>query len=123
MALKPSNLSFEQAAAVPVSGITALQAVRDQAQLQAGQRVLVIGASGGVGTFLVQLAKGSGAHVTGVASTSKLDLVRTVGADEVIDYTCEDALDGTRTYDVILDTGGNRPLSEVRRGWRRTAPS
>jgi NADPH:quinone reductase-like Zn-dependent oxidoreductase len=114
VARKPSNLSFEQAAAVPVSGITALQAVRDQAQVQAGQRVLVIGASGGVGTFLVQLAKGSGAHVTGVGSPSKLDLVRSLGADEVIDYTREDALDGTRTYDVILDTGGNRPLAEVR---------
>jgi NADPH:quinone reductase-like Zn-dependent oxidoreductase len=115
VARKPANLSFERAAAVPVSGVTALQAVRDQAQVQAGQRVLVIGASGGVGTFLVHLAKRLGAHVTGVASTSKLDIVRTLGADEVIDYTQEDALDGKRTYDVILDTGGNRPLSEVRR--------
>lgn len=114
VAHKPSNLSFEQAAAVPVSGVTALQAVRDQAQLQAGQRVLVIGASGGVGTFVVQLAKSSGAHVTGVASTGKLDLARSVGADVVIDYTREDVLGGTRTYDVIVDTGGNRPLPEVR---------
>jgi len=115
VARKPANLSFEQAAAAPVSGVTALQAVRDQARLQPGQRVLVMGASGGVGTFLVQLAKASGAHVTGVASTTKLDLVRTLGADEVIDYRVEDALTGERSYDVILDTGGNRSLAEVRR--------
>jgi NADPH:quinone reductase-like Zn-dependent oxidoreductase len=114
VARKPTNLSFEEAAAVPVSGGTAIQAVRD-AGVQPGQSVLVIGASGGVGTFLVQIAKASGAHVTGVASTSKLELVRALGADEVIDYRRQDALDGTRTYDVILDTGGNRPLSEVRR--------
>lgn len=115
VARKPANLTFEQAAAVPVSGVTALQAVRDEARLQQGQHVLVIGASGGVGTFLVQLAKASGAHVTGVASTNKLDVVRTLGADDVIDYRTDDALDGTRTYDVILDTGGNRPLADVRR--------
>jgi NADPH:quinone reductase-like Zn-dependent oxidoreductase len=115
VARKPARLSFEEAAAMPVSGVTALQAVRDQARLQPGQRVLVMGASGGVGTCLVQLAKASGAHVTGVASTTKVDLVRALGADEVIDYLVDDALAGDRTYDVILDTGGNRSLSEVRR--------
>jgi NADPH:quinone reductase-like Zn-dependent oxidoreductase len=114
VARKPANLTFEEAAAVPVSGGTAIQAVRD-AGVQPGQSVLVIGASGGVGTFLVQVAKSSGAHVTAVASTSKLELVRALGADAVIDYRRQDALDGARTYDVILDTGGNRPLSEVRR--------
>jgi NADPH:quinone reductase-like Zn-dependent oxidoreductase len=115
VARKPANLTFEQAATLPVSGITALQAVRDEARLEAGQRVLIIGASGGVGTILVQLAKAAGAHVTGVASTSKVDIVRALGADGVIDYRLQDALDGTRTYDVILDTGGNRPLADVRR--------
>jgi 2-desacetyl-2-hydroxyethyl bacteriochlorophyllide A dehydrogenase len=113
-ARKPANLSFEAAAAVPISAGTAIQAVRD-AEVEPGQRVLVIGASGGVGTFLVQLAKAFGAHVTGVASTSKLDLVRDLGADEVIDYRRQDALDGNRTFDVILDTGGNRSLADVRR--------
>ncbi|MGH3367308.1 MAG: NAD(P)-dependent alcohol dehydrogenase [Nocardioidaceae bacterium] len=113
---KPGNLSFEQAAAVPVSAVTALQAVRDEAKLQPGQRVLIIGASGGVGTFLVQLVKAFGCgHVTAVASPAKLDLVQALGADQVVDYSREDFADGVRTYDVILDTGGNRALSDVRR--------
>jgi NADPH:quinone reductase-like Zn-dependent oxidoreductase len=112
---KPSRLSFEQAAAVPVSGTTALQALRDKAHLQPGQSVLVIGAGGGVGTFTVQIAKAMGATVTGVASTSKLDLVRSIGADDVIDYTREDLTDGSRTWDVIVDTAGRRPMRELRR--------
>lgn len=112
---KPSRISFEQAAAVPVSGVTAIQALRDRAHLQSGQSVLVIGAGGGVGTFTVQIAKAMGATVTGVASTSKLDLVRSIGADDVIDYTRENFTDGSRTWDVIVDTAGRRPLRELRR--------
>ena len=112
---KPSRISFEQAAAVPVSGVTAIQTLRGKANVQPGQSVLVIGAGGGVGTFSVQIAKAFGAHVTGVASTSKLDLVRSIGADEVIDYTREDFTDGSRTWDVIVDTAGRRPLRTVRR--------
>jgi len=115
LAAKPANLSFEQAAAVPVSGLTALQAVRDQGQVQTGQRVLVIGASGGVGTFAVQIAKSFGAEVTGVCSPAKADVVRALGADHVVDYTREDFADGAQRYDVILDTGGNRPLAHLRR--------
>jgi NADPH:quinone reductase-like Zn-dependent oxidoreductase len=114
MAIKPANLSFEQAAAVPISAATALQALRDKGRVQEGQRVLVLGASGGVGTFAVQLAKAFGAEVTGVASTAKLDLVRSIGADRVLDYTRDDMLEGQR-YDLILDIGGNRPLSQLRR--------
>jgi NADPH:quinone reductase-like Zn-dependent oxidoreductase len=115
LAPKPANLTFEQAAAVPISAGTALQAVRDQGRIQPGQKVLVIGASGGVGTFAVQLAKAFGAEVTGVASTAKVDLVRSIGADHVIDYTREDVADGGQRYDVILDIGGNRSLSHLRR--------
>jgi len=115
LALKPANLSFEQAAAVPVSALTALQAVRDHAKVQAGQKVLIIGASGGVGTFAVQIAKAFGAEVTGVCSTAKTDLVRAIGADHVIDYTRDDFAGGPRRYDVILDIGGNRRLSHLRR--------
>jgi NADPH:quinone reductase-like Zn-dependent oxidoreductase len=115
LAPKPSNLTYAQAAAVPVSGLTALQAVRDRGHVQAGQRVLVIGASGGVGTFAVQIAKAYGADVTGVCSTAKADVVKSIGADRVIDYTREDIADGGRCYDVILDTGGNRPLRQLRR--------
>lgn len=114
LAAKPANLTFEQAAAVPVSGLTALQAVRDQGRVAAGQRVLVIGASGGVGSFAVQIAKAYGAEVTGVCSTAKLDVVRALGADHVVDYTSEDFAGGER-YDAIVDTGGNRPLSVLRR--------
>ncbi len=115
LAAKPANLSFEQAAAVPVSALTALQAVRDHAKVQAGQQVLIIGASGGVGTFAVQIAKAFGAEVTGVCSTAKTDLVRSIGADQVIDYTRDDFVGGSRRYDVILDIGGNRRLSHLRR--------
>jgi NADPH:quinone reductase-like Zn-dependent oxidoreductase len=111
----PANLTFEQAAAVPVSAVTALQALRDRGRLQLGQRVLVIGASGGVGTFAVQIAKALGAHVTGVSSTQKVDLVRSLGADNVIDYTHADITDDGRRYDLVLDIGGNRPLSRLRR--------
>ena len=115
LAPKPANLTFAQAAAVPVSALTALQAVRDRGRVQAGQKVLVIGASGGVGTFAVQIAKAAGAEVTGVSSTAKLDLVRSLGADHVIDYTRDDITAGGHRYDVILDTGGHRPLSQLRR--------
>ena len=115
LAPKPANLSFEQAAAVPVSALTALQAVRDHAKVQAGQKVLIIGASGGVGTFAVQIAKAFGAEVTAVCSTAKTDLVRSIGADHVIDYTREDFADGQHRYDAILDIGGNSGLSHLRR--------
>jgi NADPH:quinone reductase-like Zn-dependent oxidoreductase len=115
LAPKPSNLSFEQAAAVPVSGMTALHGLRDAGELQPGQKVLIIGAAGGVGTHAVQLAKAFGAEVTGVCSTSKVELVQDIGADEVIDYTREDFTAGTRRFDLILDTAGRRPLSQLRR--------
>ena len=111
---KPARLSFEQAAALPVSGVTALQAVR-KADVKPGQDVLVIGAAGGVGTLLVQIAKAFGGRVTGVASTPKLDLVRSIGADDVVDYTLQDFTDGSRRWDVILDTAGRRPLRQLRR--------
>jgi len=115
LAPKPANLGFEEAATVPTTGCTALQGLRDTAKLREGQRLLVIGAAGGVGSFAVQIAKAFGAHVTGVCSTSKIDLVRSMGADEVIDYTREDPTDGSRRYDVIFDTAGNRPASQLRR--------
>jgi NADPH:quinone reductase-like Zn-dependent oxidoreductase len=115
LARMPENLSFEQAAAVPVSAQTALQALRDRARVRAGQSVLIIGASGGVGTFAVQIAKAFGADVTGVCSTPKVELVSSLGADRVIDYTREDITDDGRRYDVVLDIGGNRPLRELRR--------
>jgi NADPH:quinone reductase-like Zn-dependent oxidoreductase len=115
---KPSNLTFEQAAAVPVSGMTALNGLRDAGKLQPGQEVLIIGAAGGVGTYAVQLAKAFEARVTGVCSTSKAELVRDIGADEVIDYTREDFTHGSRQFDLILDTAGRRPLSQLRRALR-----
>ncbi len=115
LARKPSNLSFEQAAAVPVSGMTALRGLSDVGHLQAGQKVLIVGASGGVGSYAVQIAKALGAEVTGVCSTSKLDLVRSIGADHVIDYTQEDFANGDERYDLILDIGGNSSLSRLRR--------
>jgi NADPH:quinone reductase-like Zn-dependent oxidoreductase len=115
LARMPENLSFEQAAAVPVSAITALQALRDRGHVEPGQRVLVIGASGGVGTFAVQIAKALGATVTGVCSTAKVELVRLLGAERVIDYTQAEITDDGQRYDLVLDIGGNRPLSMLRR--------
>ncbi len=113
---KPANVSFAQAAVVPVSACTALRALRDNGRLAAGQRVLVLGASGGVGSYAVQIAKAFGAEVTGVCSTAKLEYVRSLGADHVLDYTSADPVDGTATYDLIVDTGGNRPVRALRRG-------
>jgi NADPH:quinone reductase-like Zn-dependent oxidoreductase len=115
LAPKPTNLTFVQAAAVPISASTALQAVRDKGQVQPGQKVLIIGASGGVGTFAVQLAKAFGADVTGVCSTAKVDLVRSIGADHVIDYTREDFTTGSDRYDLILDIAGMAALAPLRR--------
>ena len=115
LALKPANLTFEQAAAVPTSGFIALQGVRDQGRVRPGQRVLINGAGGGVGTFAVQLAKAYGAHVTAVDSTSKLDMLQSIGADEVVDYTQEDFTRRGERYDLILDMAANYPLSDCRR--------
>lgn len=115
LARTPASLTFAQAAALPVSAETALCALREQGHVRAGQRVLVLGASGGVGTYAVQLAKVLGAHVTGVCSGPKVDLVRSLGADEVLDYTATDPTDGSVRYDVILDIGGNRRLRDLRR--------
>jgi NADPH:quinone reductase-like Zn-dependent oxidoreductase len=115
LARMPAGLNYEQAAAVPVSGLTALQALRDHGRVQAGQQVLIIGASGGVGTFAVQIAKAFGAEVTGVCSTAKTELVRSIGADHVIDYTASDFSAGDRRYDLVLDIGGNSPLRTLRR--------
>jgi NADPH:quinone reductase-like Zn-dependent oxidoreductase len=115
LAPKPANITFEQAAAVPVSALTALQALRDRGRVQPGQKVLIVGASGGVGTFAVQIAKAFGAEVTGVCSTTKVDLVRSIGADHVIDYTRGDTTNTEQRYDVILDTGGHRSLRHLRR--------
>lgn len=114
LARMPAETTFEQAAAVPVSGMTALHALRDAGKVAAGQRVLVIGAAGGVGAFAVQLAKVFGAEVTGVCSTSKIDLVRTLGADDVINYAREQLTTRGHRYDLVLDTAGNRPLSLLR---------
>ena len=115
LAPKPAALSFEQAAAVPISGVTALESVRDGGQVQPGQRVMVIGAAGGIGSFAVQIATALGAQVTGVCSAGKADLVRSLGAEDVIDYTRDEVdRDGPR-YDVIIDTAGCRPLSLLRR--------
>lgn len=115
VARKPANLSFEEAAAAAISAVTALQAVRDAGEVTVGQKVLIIGAGGGVGSFAVQLAKAFGAEVTGVCSTGKVELVRSLGADAVIDYTQSDIAGSGVLYDVILDTAGNRPLSVLRR--------
>jgi len=114
-ALKPANLTLEQAAAVPTAAITALQGLRDVGKVQPGQKVLINGASGGVGTFAVQIAKALGAEVTGVCSTRKVDMVRSIGADHVIDYTQEDLTKSGRRYDLILDNVGNHSFSDYRR--------
>jgi NADPH:quinone reductase-like Zn-dependent oxidoreductase len=113
--MKPHDLTFERAAVVAVSALTALQATRDVGRVQSGQKVLIVGASGGVGSYAVQLAKALGAEVTGVCSTAKLDLARSLGADHVIDYTRDDFADGTHRYDLILDIAGNAAISRLRR--------
>jgi NADPH:quinone reductase-like Zn-dependent oxidoreductase len=115
LAPKPTNLTFEQAAVVAIMGSTALQALRDHGKVRQGQEVLIIGASGGVGTYAVQIAKAFGAHVSGVCSTQKVEMVRSIGADHVIDYTQGDFAEGDQRYDVILDIGGNSTLTRLRR--------
>ena len=115
LALKPANLSFEEAAVIPISGMTALQALRDKGRVQPANKVLIIGAGGGVGTFAIQLAKAFGAEVIGVCSTTKVALVESIGADHVIDYTREDFADRAGQYDLIIDNAGNRSLSRLRR--------
>jgi NADPH:quinone reductase-like Zn-dependent oxidoreductase len=115
LAPKPVNLTFEQAAVVAISGLPALQGLRDHGKMRPGQKVLIIGASGGVGTYAVQLAKAFGEEVTGVCTTTKVDLVRSIGADHVIDYTHDDFAEEEQHYDVILDIGGNSSLSRLRR--------
>ena len=114
-AMKPDNVTFEQAASINVAGLTALQGLRDQGKIQPGSKVLINGAAGGVGTFAVQIAKWFGAHVTGVCSTRNVDMVRSIGADEVIDYTQNDFTAGNQRYGVILDCVGNHSFSECRR--------
>jgi NADPH:quinone reductase-like Zn-dependent oxidoreductase len=113
--LKPESMSFEQAAAVPIAGLTALQGLRNKGHLQPGQKVLINGAAGGIGTFAVQIAKSMGANVTGVCSTKNVDLVRSLGADRLIDYTRDDFTQGSEQYDLLLDNVGNRTLSAMRR--------
>jgi NADPH:quinone reductase-like Zn-dependent oxidoreductase len=115
LALKPANLTFEQAAAVPMAGLVALQALRDHGHVRTGQKVLINGASGGIGTFAVQIAKSLGAEVTGVCSTRNVDLVRSIGADHVVDYTREDFTKSGQRYDFILDNVANHSLTDLRR--------
>ncbi len=111
---KPESMTFDQAAAIPVAGLTALQGLRDKGHLQPGQKVLINGAAGGIGTFAVQIAKSMGANVTGVCSTNNVDLVRSLGADRVIDYTRDDFTQDSQRYDLLLDNVGNRTLSSMR---------
>ncbi len=120
LAHKPASLSFEQAAVLGVSGVTALGGLHDAGNVKAGERVLIIGASGGVGTYAVQIAKAAGAEVTAVCSTAKVGVVRSIGADHVIDYTQRDFADGALRYDLVLDIGGNTPLARLRRTLTRT---
>ena len=116
MSLKPANLSFEEAAAVPMAAVTALQGLCHHGEIRPGQRVLINGASGGIGTFAVQIAKSYGSEVTGVTSTRNIDLVGSLGADHVIDYTTTDLFESGRRYDLILDTIGNLSVRDLRRG-------
>src|ERR1700674_4129776 len=115
LVMKPDNVTFEQAASAPVAALTALQGLRDKGRIQPGQKVLINGAAGGVGTFAVQIAKSFGTEVIGVCSTRNVDMVRSIGADQVIDYTQADFTRGAQRYDLIVDTVGNHPLSEYRR--------
>jgi NADPH:quinone reductase-like Zn-dependent oxidoreductase len=115
LVMKPDNVTFEQAASVPIAAITALQGLRDKGQIKQGQKVLINGAAGGVGTFAVQIAKSFGADVTGVCSTRNVEMVRSIGADQVVDYTQEDFTKSARRYDVILDCVGNHSFAECRR--------
>jgi len=120
LARKPANVTFDQAAVVAISGLTALQSLLDVGRINPGQHVLIVGASGGVGTYAVQIAKAYGAQVTGVCSTTKVDLVHSLGADHTIDYTTDDFADGPQRYDLVLDIGGNAPLPRLRRALTRT---
>lgn len=115
LALKPESMTFEQAAAIPIAGLTALQGLRDKGGLQPGQKALINGATGGIGTFAVQIAKSFGADVTGVCGAKNVELVRSLGADQVVDYTCEDFTQDSQRYDLLLDNVGNRSLSAMRR--------
>ena len=123
LAHKPANLTFEQAAVLAISGETALQALRNHGRVEPGQEVLVVGASGGVGTYAVQIAKAFGARVSGVCSSAKVGMVRSIGADHVIDYTREDFAEGDQRYDLILDIGGNSSLARLRRALTPREPS
>ncbi len=117
--LKPTKTSFEEAAAVPIAGLTALQGLRDKGRIESGAKVLIQGASGGVGSFAIQIARSFGAHVTAVCSTGNVEIARSIGADHVIDYTCQDFVEGTELYDLIFVANGNRSLFEYKRSLKR----